>query len=250
MRAAILTDTTRCIGCQECSIACHKVNRLPADVPRRWDLDDGLSARNWTSVVEPSRGKYVRKLCRHCLEPACASACPVGALSRTADGPVVYDGTKCMGCRYCMMACPYGIPRYTWDEPVPYVRKCILCADRLRSGGKPACTEACPEKATIFGDRAALIEEARRRFRDQPGRYVERIWGEKDAGGTAVLYISNIDLTFLSGGRPLDESPLPGRTTAAMQAVPYTFAAVLAGLGAVNWMIGRRIRLHEVGRDE
>ena len=80
MKAAILTDTTKCINCHECVAACKKQNQLAVDLPRRWDLDDGLSAKNWTSVVEGPEHAFVRKQCRHCLEPACASACPVGAL--------------------------------------------------------------------------------------------------------------------------------------------------------------------------
>ena len=133
MKAAILTDTTNCIGCNECAIACKKVNHLPADMPRRWDLEDGLSARNWTSVVEGPNHAYARQQCRHCLEPACVASCPVGALSKTEIGAVVYDSSRCMGCRYCMMACPYGIPRYDWDQAVPYIRKCILCYSRIRA---------------------------------------------------------------------------------------------------------------------
>ncbi len=75
---AILTDTTKCIGCRECVIACKKRNHLEPDFPRRWNLEDGLSARNWTSIVDRPEEKYVRKQCRHCLEPACVSTCPVG----------------------------------------------------------------------------------------------------------------------------------------------------------------------------
>lgn len=250
MKAAILTDTTKCIGCAECALACHQANHLPADVPRRWDLDDGLSARNWTSIVEPAAGKYVRKQCRHCLQPACVSACPVGALTKTELGPVVYDSTKCMGCRYCMMACPFGIPRYAWEQPVPYVRKCSLCYDRVRAGGKPACVDACPAKATIFGDRAGLIAEARRRFREQPDRYLPKVWGEDEAGGTSVLYISDIDLSFLSGNHPLDATSLPARTSLAMEAVPFTFAGVLAGMAGLNWIIRRRIKLREIPEED
>ncbi len=147
MKAAILTDTTKCNGCHECVAACKKQNHLPADVPRRWDLEDGLSADNWTSIVEGPERTLARKQCRHCLEPACVSVCPVGALHKTDLGAVVYDASKCMGCRYCMMACPYGIPRYEWQAAVPYVRKCIFCYNRLAAGGQPSCTEACPTKA-------------------------------------------------------------------------------------------------------
>lgn len=132
MKPAILTDVSKCIGCRECVLACKEQNHLERDLPRRWDRDDGLSARNWTSIIERESGHFVRKQCRHCLEPACAEACPVGALYKTPEGPVIYISDKCLGCRYCMMACPYGIPRYDWDQKVPYVRKCILCFDLLK----------------------------------------------------------------------------------------------------------------------
>ena len=127
MSKAILTDITKCIGCLKCVSACKESNKLEMDVPRVWQKKDGLSAENWTSIIQKPDKHFIRKQCRHCLEPACASVCPVGALHKTEEGAVVYDKEKCIGCRYCMMACPYGIPRYDWDEPVPYVRKCILC---------------------------------------------------------------------------------------------------------------------------
>ncbi len=250
MKAAILTDTTKCIGCNECALACKKANHLAADSPRRWDAEDGLSARNWTSVVEGPNHTYARQQCRHCLEPACVSVCPVGALSKTALGPVVYDQSRCMGCRYCMMACAYGIPRYDWDQAVPYVRKCILCYDRIRTGGQPACTEACPAKATIFGDRDELLAEAHRRIAAAPGQYVNKVWGEHDLGGTSVISISNVDLSFLAPEHPAGSAPLPQTTTLAMHAVPFAFTGVVAGMAGVNWIIKRRIKRQAEGSDE
>ncbi|MBZ5570055.1 MAG: 4Fe-4S dicluster domain-containing protein [Acidobacteriia bacterium] len=250
MKAAILTDTTKCNGCHECVAACKKENKLPLDLPRRWDLDDGLSARNWTSIVEGPKQALVRKQCRHCLEPACASACPVGALHQTELGAVVYDSSKCMGCRYCMMACPYGIPRYDWQAAVPYVRKCVFCYHRISAGRQPACTEACPTKATIFGDRDQLLAEAHRRIRDNPGVYVNTVWGEDDVGGSSVLYISNVDLAFLTGGRSPGTKPLPSTTALAMEAVPFTFCGVLALMAGVHWIVDRRMNLHKDEPDE
>jgi formate dehydrogenase iron-sulfur subunit len=250
MKAAILTDTTKCNGCHECVAACKKVNHMPADIPRRWDEDDGLSARNWTSIVERPTQIFVRKQCRHCLEPACASACPVGALHQTALGAVVYDSTKCMGCRYCMMACPYGIPRYEWDAAVPYVRKCILCYDRILAGKQPACTEACPQKATIFGDRDQLLAEAHNRIRGNPARYVNHVWGEYETGGTSVLYISNVDLAPVFQPHPVGTTPLPATTKVAMEAVPFAFTGVITCLAGISWIIDRRMNKDKEGPDE
>jgi formate dehydrogenase iron-sulfur subunit len=245
MRAAILTDTTKCIGCNECALACKNVNHLKPDVPRRWDSNDGLSARNWTSVIGRPDDKYVRKQCRHCLEPACVSACPVGAMHKTEIGAVVYDSSKCLGCRYCMMACPFGIPRYDWDRIVPYVRKCILCYERLEQGGQPACTEVCPTKATIFGDRDELLAEAHRRIQENPGKYVNRVWGESEVGGTSVLYISDIDLSFLTYGEHLGDQPLPQATRVAMESVPFAFVGMGAAMTGLYWIIHRRMKLQE-----
>ncbi len=244
MKAAILTDTTKCIGCSECVLACKKTHHLKEDVPRRWDSNDGLSARNWTAVIGRPDDKFVRKQCRHCLEPACVSACPVGAMHKTKLGPVVYDSAKCIGCRYCMMACPFGIPRYEWSSVVPYVRKCILCYDtRLKYGRQPACTEVCPTKATIFGDRDELIAEAHQRLRNNPGKYHNRVWGEHEVGGTSVLYISDIDLSFLTYGEHFGDKPLPQRTRVAMDAVPFAFLGMGMAMTGLYWVIGRRTKL-------
>jgi formate dehydrogenase iron-sulfur subunit len=239
---AILTDTTRCVGCEKCVEGCKKVNGLADDVPFRWRLDDGLNSTRWTTILRRPGGEYVRKQCRHCLEPACASACPVKAIYQVKkhEGPVIYDPSKCLGCRYCMMACPFGIPRYEWESPVPYVMKCTMCHERQQRGEQPGCTEACPTEATIFGERDALIAEARRRIEAEPGRYLDRIWGLEEVGGTAVLYISDIDLGFLHVGRDVGDEPMPERTRYAMDAVPFAFVGMGLLMGGLWWVIGRR----------
>ncbi len=253
MSAAILTDVTKCIGCLQCSSACKMVNQLDLDKPRVWQKGDGLSARNWTSILQQPDNHYVRKQCRHCLEPACASACPVGALHTTEKGAVVYDSEKCLGCRYCMMACPYGIPRYDWDEVVPYVRKCILCHDRLQDGQEPGCTEACPTGATIFGERDKLLAEAHKRLKAEPDKYIQRVYGEHEFGGTSVLYVSDIDLDFLTEGASRDAS-LPSTTDLAMKSVPFAFVGMGGVMYGINWAIRRRMKrseeLHKSGEEE
>jgi len=250
MKAAILTDTTLCIGCRQCVLACKRTYRLPPDKPRRWELEDGLSATSWTAIASGPRGVFVRRHCLHCLEPACVSACPVGALRKTPEGPVVYEQARCMGCRYCMMACPYGIPRYEWDHTVPYVRKCILCYGRLRAGEQPACTRACPTRATIFGDRDALIQEAHRRIQAAPHRYLNRVWGAREAGGTSVLFISDVDISEVLGFQRVGSRPLPSTTATAMVAVPFVFTGVVGAMAGLNWIIGRRIKRQEERQHE
>jgi formate dehydrogenase iron-sulfur subunit len=240
---AILTDVTKCIGCEKCVAACATENKLEPSLPYRWTRGDGLSAERFTAVLHHGDA-HVRKQCRHCVEPACASACPVGALHKTPEGPVVYDKEKCLGCRYCMMACPFGIPRYQWGSAVPYVRKCTMCyANRVKDGRQPACTEACPTQATIFGEREALLAEAQKRIREAPGKYQPTVWGETDAGGTSVMYVSPIPLDFLNVGRSVGGQALPRLTTTAMEAVPPVFVGVGVVMGGVRWIIGRRMKL-------
>lgn len=247
MSVAILTDITKCIGCLECVAACKKENNLKMDVPREWQKMDGLSAQNWTSILSLPDNHYVRKQCRHCIDPACVSACPVGALHKTVEGAVIYDNDKCLGCRYCMMACPYGIPRYDWDQNVPYIRKCIMCYQRLTEGRQPACTEACPKQATIFGDREELLRLAHQRIKEQPDLYINKVWGEHEIGGTSVLYISDIDLGFLAYQPDLGPRALSRTTAPAMNAVPFAFVGMGAVMYGINWVIRRRMN---VGKDE
>lgn len=250
MSYGILTDVTKCIGCQDCVAACKIANGTGEDVPRTWQKRDGLSARNLTSILNRPEGRYVRKQCRHCIEPACASVCPVGALHTTDKGAVVYDRGKCLGCRYCLMACPYGIPRYDWDQPVPYVRKCTLCYERLQQGQVPACVEACPTQATISGNRNELIKEAHRRISASPDLYINKVWGEHEVGGTSVLYISDIDLGFVTYKPDLGTRPLPDTTSVAMKSVPPAFLGMGAVMFGLNWIVRRRMKLQNDSNGE
>jgi len=142
-----------------------------------------------------------------------------------------------------MMACPFGIPRYEWSSVTPYVRKCILCYDRITNGGQPACTEVCPTKATIFGDREEILAEAHHRINENPRRYMGKVWGESEVGGTSVFYISDIDLSFLTYGEQFGDQPLPQTTRVAMGSVPFTFLGVGAAMAGLYWIIGRRMKL-------
>jgi len=254
MRPAILTDVTKCTGCEKCVEACVQANNLGEYTPggslHVQDEGDGLSARRWTAVVAEPGQHFVRKQCRHCLEPACVSACPVGAMQKTPEGPIIYDKSICMGCRYCMMACPFGIPRYEWGSAVPYVNKCTLCYGRLKEGKLPACVEACPEKATIFGDRDDLLAEAASRLKAEPKKYIPHIYGEHEVGGTSVLYISDISLDFLNYKNPLPADPVPDKTWAVMQQIPTVAVAMTVVSSGLYWIIERRVRMARLRAEE
>jgi formate dehydrogenase iron-sulfur subunit len=239
---AILTDVTRCTGCGECVEACRRINDTGPDAPWAWQRHpEDVSSSRWTTLVRTS-GRSVRLHCRHCLDPACAAACPVGALERTASGAVTYDPSICMGCRYCMVACPFGLTRYEWESPTPRVRKCILCHDRIVSGEleQPACTAACPERATVFGTREALLDEAWSRIRRHPDRYVPHVWGQEEVGGTSVLYLSDVPLDEAGWPATLDDRARPPAAREVLHTVPYTFGGVVVVMAGIHWSLRRR----------
>jgi ferredoxin len=172
----------------------------------------------------------------HCVEPGCASACPVRALDKTPEGPVIYRGERCMGCRYCMVACPFEIPKYQYDKAVPLVRKCTFCAQRQAEGKKPACAEVCPSGALTFGKRGALLELAKIRVYREPEKYYHRIYGEHEAGGTDWLYISDVPFEKLAMKQVRDE-PFPDKVQGALGAPPFVMTLwppLLMGLWAFS----------------
>jgi formate dehydrogenase iron-sulfur subunit len=237
MNAAILTDLTKCIGCEACVLACKEANGLPREAPAPRLSHDALT------VVETRGGVNVRRQCMHCLDPACVSVCPVSALRKTEMGPVTYDASRCLGCRYCMIACPFGVPAYEWHSPAPRVRKCTLCYDsRVKHGKQPACTEACPTGATIYGDRDALIAEAKRRIEAEPSRYVDRIYGLAEAGGTSVLYLSPVPFETLDFKNARTD-PYPKLTWDVLSKLPNVVGIGGVMLFGVYWIIHRRNEL-------
>jgi len=243
---AILTDVTKCIGCEKCVDACQEANGLPKEQPWRWveEIDD-LSTSRWTTIERKHSEKgdrFIRKQCMHCLDPACVSVCIVGALEKSPEGPVIYNKDICIGCRYCMIACPWEIPRYSWEDAVPYIQKCHMCYERvLKEGKPPACVEACPTEATIFGDRDELLAEAHRRLAAEPDKYQHKIWGAKEVGGTSVIYISDVDLKLTELEEPItDLEPIPHRTTKILHQMPLVFTGMAVLMGGVYWVIKRR----------
>jgi formate dehydrogenase iron-sulfur subunit len=232
---ALLVDITRCIGCRACVSACQEAHGFPAD-----DAVTALGVKAYTAMVDHPGDRYVRKLCMHCVDPSCASVCPVGALRKTEAGPVTYDVRVCLGCRYCMVACPFDVPRYEYSAALPSVRKCDMCAGRAAEGKPPACAEACPAEATVSGTRAALLAEARRRIAENPGQYVGRIYGEHEAGGTSVLFLSPVPFEQLGFKAGLPSEPFPDITWGVLEKVPGVVTIGGAALLGVWWITHRR----------
>jgi formate dehydrogenase iron-sulfur subunit len=232
-----LIDITRCVGCGQCHDACAEANGNPQTPP------ETLSDQSYTAVLDKGNDIYVRKMCMHCDEPSCASVCPVAALKKTKEGPVVYDAGRCMGCRYCMVACPFEIPKYEWKSRVPRVRKCIMCAERLKEGKNTACSDACPTGATQFGDREELLAEARKRIAESPDTYFPHIYGEREVGGTSVLFLAPKDFAALGFPPRIPTEPMPELTYRVLSKIPNFALTGGVGLFGVYWIINRRMTL-------
>jgi formate dehydrogenase iron-sulfur subunit len=237
MSKALLYDATQCIGCKACEQACSEKNKLPyTDAIAK---EEQQSAHKFT-VVLTKGDKFMRRLCMNCAEPACASVCPVGALHKTAAGPVVYEENRCMGCRYCMVACPFGVPKYEWGKVLPRVQKCTMCSDRVSAGKQTACAEACPTGATKFGERDELIAEAQRRIQQNPGTYVNHIYGVNEVGGTSVLLLSSVPFEEFGYRTDLTRDPLPVLTYRVLSRIPDFVPLGGILLGGVWWITHRR----------
>ncbi len=235
-----LVDLTRCVGCRKCEQACNRVNNLP---PPSTPFDDLVvfdrhrrpSPEAFTVVNRYHTGRlddrhqlvptYVKVQCMHCQDPACVSACIVGALTKKDNGAVHYDVSKCIGCRYCMVACPFQIPQYEYTDPItPRVRKCTFCFERIsQEGGLPGCAAICPVEAITFGKRNVLLDLAKKRIQENPTRYIDSIYGATEVGGTSWLYIS---------GEPFEKL---GFLTLPSKPIPQTAEAIQHGIFKYFW---------------
>jgi formate dehydrogenase iron-sulfur subunit len=223
----VLVDTTLCVGCRGCEAACAESNGLPPPAEGASVLEERReTAQQVFTVVNrfekaPGIERYVKRQCMHCVAPACASACPVKAMVKLPTGPVVYDASRCMGCRYCMIACPFDIPKYEYESIAPRVRKCTFCAQRQAEGKLPACAEVCPSGALKFGKRSELIEIAKARIYQNPDRYVHHVYGELEAGGTSWLYLTDVPLEQLALKTDVGTRAYPDLVSGALGAPPF-----------------------------
>lgn len=236
----MLIDTTRCIGCRTCEVACAKNKNLPAPdlSPSQTELDRKTSDQALTVVNRHSTQAgyaFLKSQCMHCNQPGCASACLTRALYKTKTGHVIYRANKCMGCRMCMVSCPFDIPKFEYSSWKPSIMKCDLCYDRTtKEGKKPACVEACPAGALTFGTRRELLETARERIVKHPDIYADHIYGEHEAGGTAVMYIARTDFGQLGMNPSVSNEPYPKLSKPFLSAVPLIFTVLPALMLGLN----------------
>jgi Fe-S-cluster-containing dehydrogenase component len=240
----LLYDTTRCIGCKACVAACREANGLEPDTSYgggKYHAPVDLSARAKTVIKLFNDGTgtaFFKAQCMHCVDPACANACMLGAFKKREHGIVTYDVDLCIGCRYCEIACPYNVPKFEWSKALPRMVKCELCSHRLVKGQPPACSEACPRHAVIFGKRDDLLREAHRRLASQPDVYVPKVYGEHDGGGTQCLYISHVPFEKL--GLPvLGEESTPTLQRTIQHGIYKGFAAPVALYGLLGAVLLR-----------
>jgi formate dehydrogenase iron-sulfur subunit len=211
-RVGFFTDTTLCIGCKACEVACKEWNDVPTDgfdlLAWSYDNTGGLSADTWRhvafveqTVAGSDGGDGVRWLmssdvCKHCTQAGCLDVCPTGAIFRTEFGTVVVQEDVCNGCGYCVIACPFGV--IGKRERDGRMWKCTLCYDRLRGGLEPACAKACPTDSIQFGTLVELRAHAERRVEQlhDAGMHDARLYGADPTdgvGGAGAFFLLRDD---------------------------------------------------------
>jgi Fe-S-cluster-containing dehydrogenase component len=223
----MLYDSTRCVGCQTCETVCAETHGLPPPIgePKSGIIRKTDEKHNTViNCFNTSKGDvYIKNQCMHCNDPACVAACLTKAMYKTKEGAVIWRGDKCMGCRYCMVSCPFDIPKFEYFSSNPKIQKCTMCFEKLEKGGIPSCAENCPAEAIKFGTRRELLAEARKRIVENPGVYVDEIYGDHTAGGTGFLYLSPVPFKELGMNTKIQNKSYPELSTGFLFSVPTVF---------------------------
>jgi formate dehydrogenase iron-sulfur subunit len=249
-RKGFFTDTTLCIGCKACEVACKEWNQLPADgydfTAQSYDNTGELDATTWRHVafveqldareehvVYENAGRWLMEsdVCKHCTHAACLDVCPTGSLIRTEFGTVVVQEDICNGCGYCVPACPFGV--IAKNESVGRAAKCTLCYDRLTDGQVPACAKACPTESIQYGDLTELQRAADVRLEKlkREGNYRDAslyLRDTSDGIGGAGAFFLLLDKPEVYGMPP---DPVEMWRSAALAALTLVGITALAGAG-------------------
>ncbi|MTI95130.1 MAG: hypothetical protein FH749_06530 [Firmicutes bacterium] len=196
MGNAAFIDTSKCMACRGCQVACKDQNRLPAGITKfrgEYTNPPVLQAHTWTHILftetESGRWLFAKYSCMHCIDAACIRVCPVEAVRRSKTGAVWHDREKCVGCGLCVDHCPFDVPHIS---PVTgKMAKCRGCIERVVNGYQPACVTTCPNEAIIYGKREELLEKARQRVEvlQEQGHSEARLYGAEELDGLSRLYV-------------------------------------------------------------
>src|SRR5437899_1203621 len=248
------TDTSICIGCKACEVACKEWNQLQGDSPAfladSFDNTGSLDAQNWRHVkfIEhvPDQSAtagngtawlMMSDVCKHCKHASCMEVCPTGAIIRTEFDTVFIQQDVCNGCRNCISACPYSVIGF--DSQSGTAKKCTFCYDRLQNNMTPACAQACPTQSIKFGDLAEMRQVAADRVTalHSQGQTQARIYGDKEYGGLHAFFLLN-DKPEAYGLPSTESAVLPSRNNAA----GYLGVLVTAVVAAIGGLIAFRRR--------
>ena len=242
---AMFTDTSLCIGCRACQVACKQWNELDMEVPEwtgTYQNHTHFTDKTFRLVrfIEEPGGKpngdlawlLMSDVCKHCADAGCLNACPTGAIYRTEHGTVNIDQDICNGCRYCVSACPFGV--VSFNEATGTAKKCTFCNDRIHNGLGPACAKACPTESIQFGFRDELIGRAQKRVE------VLKSLGFKEAqlyGADSNGFLGGLNAFFLLLAKPgtygLPDNPRLPQKNVLVESVLSIGSALLVGLGAL-----------------
>ena len=263
----VLVDLSRCVGCRSCEAACNKEQKLPApekpfnDFSVFDEMHHGQKRRTdetrYTIVnrydIPGREHPLFRKIqCNHCLEPACLTSCFVNAYTKTPEGAVIYDSSVCVGCRTCMVACPFYIPTFRYSSAFkPRIMKCVFCHDtRLTKGLPPACVEACPQEALTFGRRTDLVAAGKQRIRENPGNYVDHLYGEHEAGGTSWMYLSPAPFEQVGIDTTVPKEPILNYVKDFLSIVPMVLTIWPALFAGFHLLATRKDKMAEQKKNE
>lgn len=230
-----LIDTSKCIGCRGCQVACKQWNQLPAGSTRNtgtYQNPPDLQANTWTLIrfqeVGDADGKvewlFRKDGCMHCTDATCEKLCPAGARVHLDYGAVARNDEKCVGCQACVGACPFGKPKYSEEDNKVF--KCGLCPDRVQNNLSPACVKACPTGALQFGKKEEMVKLAYARVKKLGGE--ASVYGDKFFGGTHVIYVLEKNVNLY---KALPAQPKVASSVIFWKELLKPFGAIEAGVG-------------------
>ena len=276
----MLYDSTLCIGCKACMVACKDANNMPVESTDEnpiWDtpLETSGDTINVIKLYKDGTGEhkdqlqdgfaFMKRHCLHCVDPSCVSVCPVSAMTKDpVTGIVEHHEDRCIGCRYCVYSCPFGIPKYEYDEAFGQIQKCEFCTHLQAKGEIPACCDVCPTGATLFGRVDDLKKESERRLQKNPGdRYVfprgklgadrppheasipnyqQHVYGLKELGGTQIMYMSALPFDKLGLPTNVPDYSYPSLAEGIQHTLYKWMLAPAILLGGLSYIVHRNTR--------